>query len=235
MKIFFNGDSNTHGSELYYAKQDAYPYKLAELFNAEVADNPALGGASNDRIIRTTEEYLRKCEAENDYPDLIVIGWSEPNRTDWFVDGRYETMYSENVPPTQSHNINDARAKHFSKDWRHASAEYVMTQYHHEKIFNLHQHLEYLKIPHVFFNAVNSFNTLIKWHEQVSNESYRLFEFFKHDWNDTFWNPYEEVGSFLEWGKQNGYEKTQYHHLKEPAHEHFAKVLYDYIQEKSIL
>lgn len=234
MKIFFNGDSNTQGSELYYARQDAYPYKLAELLNAEIVDNPALGGASNDRIIRTTEEYLRECEKTNDYPDLIVIGWSEPNRTDWFVNGKYESLYSEDFPPIHSHKINDERAKYFSTDWRHASIEYVMTQYHHEKIYNLHQHLDYLKIPHLFFNAVNSFNTLIDWHKPLEGELHR-YEFFKHEWNNCFWKPYEKVGSFLEWGKENGYEKTQYHHLKEDAHDHFAKVLCDYIKDKSLL
>ena len=234
MKIFFNGDSNTQGSELYYARQDAYPYKLAALFGAEIVANPALGGASNDRIIRTTEEYLRKWEETKDYPDLIVIGWSEPNRTDWFVDGKYESLYSEDFPPVQSHKIDDERAKYFSRDWRHASIEYVMAQYHHEKIFNLHQHLDYLKIPHLFFNAVNSFNTLINWHEPLAGKLHN-YKFFKHEWNDCFWKPYDEVGSFLEWGKENGHEKTQYHHLKEPAHEEFAKVLYDYIKDKSLL
>jgi hypothetical protein len=229
MKIFFNGDSHTQGSELYFARQDAYPYKLAKLFDAEIVGNPALGGASNDRIIRTTEEFLRN----NEHPDLIVIGWSEPNRSDWFVNGKYESMYSEDFPPTQSHKVNDARAKYFiSQAWRHHSIEYVMTQYYHEKIFNLHQQLEYLKIPHLFFNAVNSFNSLIEWHKPFARDQY---EFFKHEWNEVFWNPYEEVGSFLEWGKHNGYEVTPYHHLKEPAHEDFAKVLHDYIKEKSIL
>ena len=234
MKIYFNGDSNTQGSELYYARQDAYPYKLAELFNAEIVDNPALGGASNDRILRTTEEYLRKCEENNEYPNLIIIGWSEPNRTDWFVDGIYESLNSENLPPIQCQKLYDSRAKYFSEDWRHHIIEYVMTQYHHEKIYNLHLHLNHLKIPHLFFNAVNSFNTLISWYKPYINDTHS-FEFFKHDWNDRFWKPYEEVGSFIEWGRLNKYEITKYHHLKEPAHEAFAQVLYDYILEKSIL
>lgn len=234
MKIFVNGDSHTSGSELYFAKQDTYPYKLAELFNAEIIDNPALGGASNDRIIRTTEEYLRKCEETNEYPDLIVIGWSEPNRSDWFVNGKYESLNSEDFTPIQASKLNEPRANYFSKDWRHHSIEYVMTQYYHEKIFNLHQHLDYLKIPHLFFNAVNSFNTLIEWHEPFAGELHN-YKFFKHDWNNAFWKPYEIVGSFLEWGKHQQYEVTPYHHLKEPAHAAFAQVLHDYIIAKSII
>jgi hypothetical protein len=232
MKIFFNGDSHTSGSELYFPTQDAYPYQLAKLLDGEIVGNPAVGGASNDRILRTTEEYLRDCERTNEYPDLIVIGWSEPTRLDWFVNGKYESLYSEDFPPVESHKVNDTRATHFSQDWRHTSIEYVMTQYHHEKIFNLHQHLEYLKIPHLFFNAVNSFNTLIEKNKPFAGDLHN-YEFFKHEWNDCFWNPYEdEDGSFRTWGLKKGYAETKWYHLSEDAHADFAQTLYQYINSK---
>jgi hypothetical protein len=232
MKIFVNGDSHTSGSELYFPTQDAYPYQLAKLLNGEIVGNPAIGGASNDRILRTTEEYLKECERANEYPNLIVIGWSESCRVDWFVDGVHESIQSQNLTPERTKQIDPARAKYFTQDWRHHSIEYVMTQYHHEKIFNLHQHLEYLKIPHLFFNAVHSFNTVIEWHKPFAGDLHN-YEFFKHEWNDCFWNPYEDKdGSFRTWGLNKGYVETKWLHLSEDAHTDFAQTLYQYINSK---
>ena len=155
MKIYFNGDSHTYGSELIDPNTECYSYKLAQLLNATILDNPAVGGAGNDRILRTTEEFLQKCNGN--YPDLIVIGWSEATRFDWFYDGQYRTMAStqDGLSDETARSVDMVRNE-FQKTTMYSMTNSVSyTQYFHSQIYNLHCKLDYLKIPHLFFMGVH--------------------------------------------------------------------------------
>lgn len=70
MKLFCNGCSFTDGCNLPSIKYN-WPSRLGKLIKHTVA-NYALGGSSNDRIFRTTLEYLNA----HAVPDLVVIGWT---------------------------------------------------------------------------------------------------------------------------------------------------------------
>lgn len=226
MKLFVNGDSHTEGSELYFAKQDAYPYKLAELLNAEIIDNPAIGGAGNDRIERTTTEFLNRCQG--DYPDLIVIGWSEFTRTDWFYNGKFTTYRSNDIPPDVAKEIDPLRYTYEDENINTDEARPILARYFQSRIYNFHCYLEHLNIPHLFFMGVNGLGDFIH------DEDGGVHQF---DWNNCFWNPYEPRpnNSFLSWGVGKGYKKTRWWHLPEEAHEEFAKVLYDHIIKYNIV
>lgn len=114
-------------------------------------------------------------------------------------------------------------------------------RYQHNQIYNLHCRLEHLKIPHLFFNAVHSFYTLPNnyvYKRLLSAEDYEI-EFGNAipelDWNDSFWLPYSTIGSFLEWGKENGYKITPLFHLEAKAHHSFAELLIEYMVFKKII
>jgi hypothetical protein len=76
MKLFCNGCSFTEGYTL-PATELNWPSQLGELVDHTVT-NYALGGSSNDRIFRTTLEYLNAHEI----PDLVVIGWTVITRAE---------------------------------------------------------------------------------------------------------------------------------------------------------
>lgn len=234
MKIFVNGDSHTIGSELYYPTQDTYIYRLAKLLGGDIVANPAIGGASNDRILRTTEDYLRDCERDSSYPDLIVIGWSESYRTDWFVDNEYRSVFSQELTPERSEEIDNERAKFHSVTWRQTEIRSTMAKFYHEKIYDLHLKLEHLNIPHLFFMGVNSLHYEINEKHQL--ETLQNFDnsIIQYDWKGSFWKAYEDI-SFLTWGRDQGYEITKWLHLREDAHAHFAEVLYNHIIDNNIL
>lgn len=227
MKIFFNGDSHTSGSELLDPKNDTYSYKLAKLLNAEIVDNPAIGGASNDRILRTTEDFLRDCK---EYPDLIVIGWSESIRFDWFYDGQYRSCGSEEFDRTEAEPHDPIRHEHL-RDTMRGEVGYAHSYYQQNQMYNLHEKLNYLNIPHLFFNAHRSFHyCLTRTKTFLPN-----VDLFIYNWNDCFWNPYHEIdGCFLDWGNNRGYSVTRYNHLESKAHTEFAKLLFDYINDNII-
>lgn len=238
--IYINGDSNTAGSELTRPLETTYCYLLAKKLNYTPIYNSAIGGASNDRIIRTTEQFLNKCK--NPYPNFVLIGWSESERHDWFYEGEYRSItQSDGVPidylqdslsfeGNDNHGTWQKRADWYRNFCKTPEYQYFISKYMHEKIYNLHLHLNFLNIPHLFLNTVRSFST-------DNKKMYRLNEFDipHYNWNNRFWNPYNTNGSFLEWGVCSGYQKTIYQHHKEDAHARFADILYDYIMNNNIL
>ena len=76
MILLSNGCSFTEGYDL-PSKESSWPYQLGSILNYNVV-NLALGGSSNDRIYRTTVEYLNT----HSDPDLAIIGWTIFNRAE---------------------------------------------------------------------------------------------------------------------------------------------------------
>lgn len=229
MKIFFNGDSHTDGAELLDPTNEAYSYRLAKLLDAEIVGNPAVSGASNDRILRTTEDFLRDCE---EYPNLIVIGWSEPIRYDWFYNGQYRTCRSEtdgfSIKDSENH---DPLRYQYLIDILRNDMGYVHSIYQQNQMYNLHEKLDYLNIPHLFFNAHMSFEYCLTKTKQFLP----YIEHYKFNWNNCFWNPYENIdGCFLDWGRARGYSVTEYNHLDKDAHNDFSHLLFNYIKDNII-
>ena len=73
MKVLCVGCSFTFGDELTRPAESAWPAVLAQTNNWTVV-NRGVGGASNDRSIRTVFE-----EIDNDY-DLIILAWTQTDR-----------------------------------------------------------------------------------------------------------------------------------------------------------
>ena len=107
--LFTNGCSFTEGYDL----PDftcSWPHQLAELCESPVT-NLALGGASNDRITRTTKEWLCTNSA-----DLIVIGWTQYDRNELsHHKGLYVRCHGSVCLPESDHVPDDADTIH--KNW----------------------------------------------------------------------------------------------------------------------
>lgn len=245
MKIYFNGDSHTCGAELRDPKETAYSYRIANKLNATVMDNPAVGGAGNDRILRLTNNFLDNCEKTMNFPDLVIIGWSETSRFDWFVNGRYRTYGSgeDGLLAELGRTIDPVRAEYHEKHLTSLLTLLGAVRYQHNQMFDLHLRLKHLKIKHLFFNAVHSFNNLLSnphykgilsaiHYETEMNESTKLPAL---DWEGSFWKPYEHNGSFLAWGEVRDFHITPYFHLEAAAHDTFSDELIDYMRVQNII
>jgi len=91
MILLANGCSFTEGYDLFH-KESSWPYQLGNSLNFKTV-NLALGGSSNDRIYRTTIEYLNT----HSDPDLVVIGWTSFNRAEISsVHGLYLRLTNDN-------------------------------------------------------------------------------------------------------------------------------------------
>ena len=117
----------------------------------------AESASSNDRIIRTTREWI----ANN--PDklnntFMVIQWTTWEREEWLHRG---TWYQVNASGADWVPAKlQQRYKQFVVDvnWT------VKTQECHEKIWALHTELQDLNIPHLFYNSYNTFDGMINKH-----------------------------------------------------------------------
>lgn len=221
MQLFANGDSHTFGSELTWHK-NAYSHLLSKKLNFVEITNLAVGGASNDRIIRTTEKYLLECDKKNLYPDFILIGWSAYNRQDWYSKGKYISVPSDEC--NEPNLINSKRFEYSKTIFNDINFVSKFTKYFHEKIYNLHLDLTHRKIPHLFLNTCISF-------AKATN----LNDLITYDWKNRFYEPYSEYGSFYNWGIKNNYKETQYKHLEQKCHDDFAEILYNYIIKHDLL
>ena len=248
LRVYLNGDSQTIGTDLpidvptdgtAYA---SYAVHLCSLLGGTCIANPAVGGASNERILRTTNQMLDDCErntwARNPYPDFIVIGWTEWSRYDWFYNGKYRSMHAAqdglSIEETALEK-NHPRAEW--KKWILSDARLTGTAhvaFYYNQMMNLHSRLEYLKIPHLFLNAHAGFYDEYGVEHRGNHMAVDLFEGF--DWQNCFWNVFErQDASFTSWAGKRGYKDVPGWHYEHQAHIDFGKVMYDYIQEHNLL
>ena len=234
MKIYYAGDSHTFGSEL--PVNTGFAYKLTKLLDAEMMDNTAVGGYGNDKIMRTCQESLREWLNTGNRPNLVIIGWSEFLRMDWFWHGEHMTAPCDKLEPDTCLEADTNRFKYLEKIVKQPAANAFMARYFHERIYNFHQELDSWGIPHLFFSAVESFQSAIynDIHKYLNleyiNTGYPT-NLFQYKWNNSYYKPYGNDSSFLEWGISNGYKVTAKKHLEEKAHDEFALLLKSHIQE----
>lgn len=220
MNILCNGDSNMCGTELTDISQGIAPQICNILKGTEI--NLAVAGASNDRIYDTTYQYLQN----NTAPDLVVIGWSEFSRVQWFVNdngvGKFYEINSIGVGDALP-NMYQRRQNHWTKTvCNNQNYRRALSLYWHERIFNLHSYLEYLKIPHVFFNAFHAFS--------VPDTESQL------EWNNTYLDPYDFELTYVNYSARQGYNEItpgQYHY-EAAAQVKWAERVSNYVRQHGL-
>lgn len=201
-------------------------YKLTNGSRCYTFSNLAKDGASNDNIYDTTVKYLE--DPANPIPDLVVIGWSQFNRIQWFlVDKWNKGQFWEINNIGVGIPIPDAyqeRYQHWSKHVeRDGHWHLVQSSYWHNKIFNLHALLDFKRIPHLFFNAFDHF---------VLHEKH-----YHQDWNHRFLSPYDDSLIYTKWCARQGYEEITpgWQHYDEHAHDQWADIMFNHIKEHKII
>lgn len=168
----------------------------------------AESASSNDRIIRTTREYLN-----SNSPNLIVIGWSTWEREEIEIDGRYYQFSVGCKGIDWSIEI-----KKLYRDWLSNINYTQKEQESHEKIWAFHNELS--DIPHLFFNT------------------YQAFTFTNYlKWNHSYLNPYDKNQTYYHWLTDQGYQtvNTSSYHFGPNAHQAWANHLTKIINESIII
>ncbi len=214
MILYVNGDSHSYGQDAGGPKF-SYGQRLADHLKAEFVCH-ARSGASNARIIRTTREYLA-----NNKPDFIIIGWSTWEREEWEFNGYY-------------FDVNGSGHQVLHKDLENRYKEWVVTtatnwraheQTAHKTIWEFHQELEQMNIPHLFFNCYSYF-------EIIGAGAYP-----KHDWSNSYLAPYDKTQTYYYWLESQGYKPSNpaFFHYGPDAHRAWANFLLTKLTNESII
>lgn len=227
MKLYINGCSHTAAAEAVhyaaFAEDDSryhhlgrkpHPENMAVSWATLLSNKlgtelicDAESAASNERILRTTTDYISH---NNVHDTLVIIQWTTWEREEWLHEG---TWYQVNASGT------DMVPKELEQRYK----EYIVgvdwwqkTNEAHDKIWELHLELEDLKIPHVFFNGHSTFS-------DIQN---------RQDWGNTFIQPYSRDHSYNSVLKNNGFEyvNPQSYHFGADAHRFWADYMLQYLQ-----
>lgn len=234
MILYVNGDSHAAAAEcvnphawasddgLYWNmgqqphpdnERASFGCELANLLNAVLVCD-AQAGCSNDRIIRTTREWIFQNSSKLN-STLMVIQWSTWEREEWLHNDVYYQVGGSGIDlvPEELQN----RYKNFviNIDWNEKIKQA------HDKIWRFHLELQDLNIRHVMFNGNNNFG-------QAQN---------RMDWGSSYIRPYDPEYTYDRVLKNNGFVTVNPNswHFGPKAHCFWAEYLLKYITDNKIL
>jgi hypothetical protein len=180
----------------------SYGNVLAKLLEFELV-NDAESACSNDRILRTTREYLK-----NNRPGLVVIGWTNWERCEFEFNNEYY-QFTANTPRI----VWPDSVKHEHLKWVLGHDSKQSSDRYHEEIYQLHLDLVDLDIPHIFFNCYSPF-----------------YKIKPKDWDNCYISPYGSFRTFAHWARDLDLSTVGAgHHFGPDAHKKWAKVLLDHL------
>ncbi len=128
--------------------------------------NDSTGGASNDRIVRTTVDYVRNLTPDQRKHTLVIIGWSNADRNEicvkdthdvpgWF---RFNTTRKFSETLTLDHTLSLSQIERIDKVHKlwmtEVFSEYERIHRYMQGVYLLSNLLENLGIRYYFFNAL---------------------------------------------------------------------------------
>ena len=175
--ILTNGCSFTECLDLPDQTQ-SWPQLIAKQLEMPVT-NLAIGGGSNDRIMRTTQEFLYTSEK----PNLVIIGWTSYTRCELSTyNGQYIrlTPGGSLIEDISLHNNPDVNMLH-DLYYRDCYNEYLSLKKLLVNAITLGKLLDSMRIPYVFFNAVddNHLPAIISGNADELAKS--AFEYYAHE------------------------------------------------------
>jgi hypothetical protein len=228
MILYVNGDSHTAAAEAVnthaFAEDDgAYFYlgRAPHPDNLQVSWGKLLSialragfhcgaesASSNDRILRTTREWIDSYNGKDD--PLVIIQWSTWEREEWQDDkGTYYQVNASGIDDVP--DFMKERYKQFvvNVDWKSCTEQW------HTKIWEFHKELESKGIKHIFFNGNNDFS-------RIQN---------KLDWGTSYIGPYDPTQTFNAILTKSGHETVAPNswHFGKTAHSFFHRFLLQYI------
>lgn len=183
--IYVNGDSHTAGADIIpgicFAQDDprylaygrrphpeavveTWGYKVAQIFNQGFFCD-AESGSSNQRILRTTRNFLDSTKDKTSA--CVIIGWTTWEREEWQDGEDYVQVTASGTDSVPEHMAEEY------KQWVSAQTpselERKRTQQYKE-ILELHHQMRELDVKHLFFHVNESVQTQdfgLNWHPIV--------------------------------------------------------------------
>jgi hypothetical protein len=222
MKILVNGDSNMCGEEL-EDRSLGVSSQVAQILGADI-NNLSLSGSSNDRIYNSTMDYI----VSQPTPDLVLIGWSEMCRVQWFLDdvhtfGEFVEINNLGVGRREYPEQYTRRLERWHEISNNLEFRIHLSYYWHERIYNLHKFLQSRSIRHLFFHAFHDF--------KVTDTTDQF------NWSNCFMDPYNWDNTYVHWCADQGYKEITpgWYHYEPAGQRAWAERIVDYIKQHNII
>ena len=235
MILYVNGDSHTAAAEAtnpyafaeddgryFYKGRAPHPDNLKVSWGKLLAESLQAGfhcdaesASSNDRILRTTREWINTTYPRFNDELLVIIQWSTWEREEWLIDGEYYQINasgSDIVPESHQEKYKEfistlnlsRRAMHVHKD-----------------IWDLHQEFLEKNIKHIFFNGNSHFRT-------INNVQ---------DWGVNYIGPYDSDQTFDSVLRNSGYQTVSPDswHFGRDAHGFWSRHMLQYILQHNLV
>ena len=171
--IYVNGDSHSAGADIIpgvcFAQDDprylaygrrAHPEAVVQTYGYHVAQAynqgffcEAESGSSNDRILRTTKQYIENTKNKKNI-GYIIIGWTSWEREEWKHGEEYLQVTAsgtDSVPESMEEEYKEWVLKQTPAEGKRKE------QLWYDRIWNFHCELKEQDIRHLFFNSMNKF------------------------------------------------------------------------------
>jgi hypothetical protein len=234
MILYVNGDSHAAAAEcvnphafaeddgMYWSLgQQPHPDNLRASFGCELANHldavlicNAQAGCSNDRIIRTTREWIDQ-NASVLHDSFLVIQWSTWEREEWLHEGHYYQVGASGTDSVSPALQEKYRNYIVGLDWD----EKIRVA--HDQIWKFHQELRSQNVRHVMFNGNTDFG-------KTQN---------RMDWANCYIRPYDPNCTYDALLKSNGFTtvSSKSWHFGPQAHCFWAEYLLQYITDNKLL
>ena len=213
MMLYVNGDSHSAGHDA-GGIDASYGFHLSKFLKSGFHCD-ATPGCSNETILRTTKEFLNHTK-----PEFIIIGWSTWEREEWLYNGQPVYVTSSGLDSVP----HELQPKY--KEWVIESVkpeqQKIKELKWHDEIYKLHCELNSISIPHLFFNCYSYFHYIKHWNLP------------KHDWTDSFINPYDQNHTYYYWLERKGFQPSnpKYYHYGSDAHRAWAEFLLPHVSKQ---
>jgi len=226
MILYANGCSYTSGCELegpnvgdsQYNKDRAWPSILAKKLGAKVINESKAGG-SNDRIVRTTLDWILNNSSTEEL--LVVIGWTDPYRSEIKIDGKYIHLCSA--------FLQDKKNKVLKEAHRHFTAFYCDDSYAQPKkvhqIILMQDFLKFHRIKYFFFNSILPIYTKYSKNPSIRQNIDVKYYLDPFDIKRSMMNRVFRIFKPVEWGT----------HPEEAGHKYWGNILYSEIKKRRII
>lgn len=216
-----------------------WPGQLQQLLSANNLVNQAAGGGSNDRILRTTTEYVKSLPANKRHSTLILIGWTIADRSELLADQHWQRF---NSAQPFSHTVDrlyltdNKRILQYDQYQQH----YINTvlndrqrvHNYFQTIYLLSNLLDNLGIPYYFFNALPAW-----WSAGADQVSFDVVSEFSTDisWLESHNNIHSRHDTMFGYVYQQSLPTAPWGHPLATAHQHWASHLYNHLLLRNIV
>ena len=191
----------------------SYGKHMADALDAELVCQASSGG-SNDRIIRTTQDWIQ-LNPNKLVDTVMILQWTTWEREEWLHDGVWYQVNASGADTVPTELAERYKNYIVDIDWT------VKTDDAHNKIWNMHLYLKELGIKHLFFSGQSTFS-------DIQNQ---------RDWGKSYMYPYVREESYHNWLINNGgtYANAKSYHFDSKSHRLWAEHVLQYIKDNQLL